>query len=68
MSLSHRAPECTGQWRVRTIEGQNYWRCELFGATGYMTNANHGTAIRENLAGSTLDQLTKEGQELLEGA
>ena len=68
VSLAHNSPECVGRWGVRTIGGQNYWRCEACGAIGYMINANHETAIRENLAGSTLDQLTREGRELLEGA
>ena len=68
MSLSHGSPECTGCWGVRTIGGKNYWRCEVCGAIGYMINANYETAIRENLAGSTLDQLATEGRDLLEGA
>ena len=68
MSLSHFSPDCTGRWGVRTIGGQNYWRCGECGAIGYMTNPNHDTAIAENLAGPTLDQLAKEGRKLLEGA
>ena len=68
MSLSHDTPDCTGRWGVRTIGGQSYWRCEDCGAIGYMIDANHETAIGENLAGSTLDQLTKEGRKLLEEA
>ena len=68
MSLSHDSPECTGCWGVRTIGGKNYWRCEVCGAIGYMVEADHGAAIQENLMGNTLDQLTREGRELLDGA
>ena len=66
MSLSHESPDCTGRWDVRTIGGHSYWLCEVCGATGYGTMADRKAAIRENLMGNTLDQLTKEGRELLE--
>ena len=64
VSVVFNSPDCTGQWGVRTVGGQNYWRCEVCGAISYVIDANHETADRENLAGSTLDQLTKEGREI----
>ena len=67
MSLSHNFAECTGRWGVRPFGGQNYWRCEVCGAIGYMIDANHETVIGENLAGSTLDQLARDGRKLLDG-
>ena len=68
MPLSHSSPDCTGRWGVRTIAGGSYWKCDLCGEIGYATVANHEAAVLENLMGNTLDQLTKEGRELLEGA
>ena len=66
MSRSHESPDCTGTWDVRTIGGQSYWLCEVCGATGYGTMADRKAANRENLMGTTLDQLTREGRRLLE--
>ena len=51
---------------MRTIAGKPFWKRNSCGALGAITLRNHETAIGENLAGNTLDQLTKEGRELLE--
>ena len=68
MTLHHDSPECTGHWDARTTGYRIYWRCSLCGAVGRDSTANHEAAIRENLMGNTLEQLTKEGRRLLEGA
>ena len=68
VSLSHNHPDCTGYWSVRTRAGSGYSECDLCGAIRYASDANRSAAIQENLAGSTLERLTKEGRKLLEGA
>ena len=68
MPLSHSSPNCTGRWGVRTVSDRSYWKCDCCGSIGYPSAVNHEAAIQENAAGNTLDQLTKDGRELLEGA
>ena len=68
MNLSHDSPDCTGVWDARITAGVMFWKCSECGAIGSDCMANHEAAIGENLAGNTLDQLTREGQKLLEGA
>ena len=68
MSLSHHSPDCTGSWGVRTIYLASYWRCDGCGAIGDASVQNYARAIHEHLLGKRLDQLTKEGRKLLEGA
>ena len=67
MSLSHYTPECTGFWGVITAGGNVYWFCSRCGASGDNCVATREAAIRENRMGDRLEQLTKEGRNLLEG-
>ena len=67
MPLSHSSPDCTGTWGVRTIGGGSCWRCNVCLAVGHPSAANEAASV-ENAAGKTLEQLTREGRELLEGA
>lgn len=66
MSLSHRDPNCTGEWGVRDRGESQAWVCDACGAIGYMSEATNDDAILENLRASVLAQLTREGQMLLE--
>ena len=68
MSLTHKYPECTGRWSFRSVNGTPYWKCDRCGAIGYATDVNRAVAVEENLAGIRLEQLTREGRKLLEGA
>ena len=68
MTLRHDSPHCTGSWDARTTGYRIYWRCSVCGAIGRDSVKNHEAAIQENLMGNTLDQLTREGRKLLEGA
>ena len=68
MTLRHDSPDCTGNWDARTRGYRMYWRCSLCGAVGRDSIENREAAILENLMGNTLDQLTREGRKLLEGA
>ena len=67
MSLSHSSPECTGRWGVHTIYLASYWECDRCGAIGDASVQTYAKAVHENLLGDRLDQLTREGRELLEG-
>ena len=66
MPLLHDSPECTGRWGVRQLAGKSVWKCDGCGELGAITLQNHASAIRENLMGNTLDQLTSDGRELLD--
>ena len=66
MSLSHNVPDCTGAWAPRQISSVMFWQCDQCDAVGSDCMENHEAAIRENLAGNMLDQLTREGQKLLD--
>ena len=68
MSLSHKHPECTGRWSFRSVNWTPYWKCDRCGAISSDCRESHEAAILENSMGNTLDQLTKKGRELLEGA
>ena len=66
ITLRHDSPECTGHWDCRTTGYRMYWRCSLCGAIGRDSVENHEAAIRENIMGNTLDQLTREGRKILD--
>ena len=51
MSLSHKHPECTGRWSLRSVNGTSYWKRSQCGAIGYATDVNRSVAVEENLAG-----------------
>ena len=65
MSLAHHHPDCTGRSHFVAISTCQYCRCGRCGAIGYATGADHEAVIQENLAGFRLDQLMKEGREML---
>ena len=65
VSLSHKDPQCTGRWQMRTIGYTLYWRCDVCRAIRHETTHNHEAAVLENMLGERLDQLTKEGRKTL---
>ncbi len=66
MSLHHNHPDCTGEWGVRHRGGGQDWVCDRCGAVGHMSEATNSEAILENVRGTELEQLTKEGRKLLQ--
>ena len=66
MSLSHKDPDCTGEWGVHMRGEEQYWVCSACGKLGYMSVTNNDAAILDNLHGSKLARLADEGAKLLE--
>lgn len=66
VSLHHNHPDCTGEWGVRHRGGGQDWVCDRCGAVGHMSEATNSEAILENVRGTELEQLTKEGRKLLQ--
>ena len=65
MHLTHRIPECTGHWELRTRQGRFCWICIQCHVVRDDTMDNQDAAHVENLMGRRLARLTEEGRKLL---
>ena len=64
MILPHLNPDCTGTWYREPHGLRYYWRCTTCNALAYPSLAMDIDAIRENLRGDQLAELTREGRKL----
>ena len=68
MRLPHRTPKCTGVWQRERYGTHVFWRCDTCRALTPASEEMNRAVIRERVLGRELDQLTREGRRLLDGA